>query len=187
MRLLVTTPSDKIVHMENRHVQIPAGSVDYVITTTPERLLEDIRALINDVTTLKLDYNLATDVKEIKVDVVDAGNATGGANTRTGVGFNLVGPLGVKVVGQYVLKFGAFDNADLTTAAANATMATAASGTILSGSGTNSLVVKTDANGEFRCTLSDATDETVFTAAGVPEFGHSAFDCSDSDATTFSA
>lgn len=74
---------------------------------------------------------------------------------------------GTAVAYQPTMYFGAFDDEDFTIPAANATLDTAAAGTIDSGAGTNLLEVTPSVTGELSVTLTDAEDETVYLKAWV--------------------
>ena len=92
------------------------------------------------------------------IDMVDAGNVGSGGTTRAGVGFQVKDFKGDDAEEAFVLGFGAYDDEELATAAANATLDTASAGTILSGGGSNTLEVVTDSSGAFACTLTDTSD-----------------------------
>ena len=80
------------------------------------------------------------------------------------VGFKvLVSPGGAAYEEEIILQLGAFDNVDAAgVGAATATLATATKGTILWGSGTSVILVKTNATGEFECQLTNPADETNY-------------------------
>jgi hypothetical protein len=83
-------------------------------------------------------------------------------DTHAGCGTQLKDEAGNDMSVQPQMYVGAFDDAVCATLAANATLDTAAAGTIDSGAGTNLLKVTPSATGEISLTLSDTTDEVVY-------------------------
>ena len=123
----------------------------------------------------------------LNVEMVDAADVGGGGTTVI-VGFNVTDWRGNAIAEEVVLLFGAFDDEDLQTAAVNATLDdTGTVGSILSGDGTAALVVKTDATGQFRCTLTDLVDETVWLSAGKDAYGGRLIDHRSKDSVAFAA
>ena len=122
--------------------------------------------------------------RTIMVSMLDAANVTGGGTTQT-VGFSLVNLSGKAVREQVLLQFAVFDDAALSVSAANATLNTASKGTIVSGGGGTALKIKTDANGEFECILTDFVDETVYLGCST-SFGGPSIDCRATDTVAFS-
>ncbi len=120
------------------------------------------------------------------VEMIDAPDVPGGGTTSA-MGFNITDWRGNPVTEALVVKLGAFDDADLQTAAVNATINTATAGSILSGAGTNALVVKTSATGQFRATLTDAADEVVYLSTGRDAYGDRLIDHRARDTVEFSA
>jgi hypothetical protein len=127
--------------------------------------------------------NALKEILNVKMD--DSVDATAGATT-TSVGFQITDFVGDPIAGVVVLNMGAFDDADLSIAAVNATLDTASQGTILGGAGTAGIKIKTDANGRFACVMTNAVDETVFTGCS-PSFASPLLDCREVDSTTYSA
>ena len=119
----------------------------------------------------------------INVAMDDTPDVTGGGITGN-VGCQLRNVKGDKLEIEAVLEFGVFDEEEVTTPAANATLNTASKGAILSGGGGNALKVKTDATGKFTCVLTNASDEQVFVGSS-PSFGSPLLDCREVDAITF--
>ena len=110
----------------------------------------------------------------------------GGATTSAGEGFDLETEAGAAANVAPQMYMGAFDDADCTIPAENATLDTASTGTIDSGGGTNLLKVTPDATGEFACTLTDAEDETVYMRAW-PVGTDYVVDSSDTTSAEFTA
>lgn len=88
-----------------------------------------------------------------------------GVGTQAANGFDLETEAGAAANVAPQMYLGVFDDEELTTPAANATLDTAAAGTIDAGAGTNLLTVTPSAAGEVSVTLTDAEDETVYTTA----------------------
>lgn len=110
----------------------------------------------------------------------------GGGGTTGSVEFQITDFAGDNIDGEKILELAVFDDIGLATPAANATLDTAANGTILGGAGTAALKVQTDATGKFKCTLTDLIDETVYLGCS-PSFGSPLIDCREIDSVTFSA
>jgi hypothetical protein len=127
-----------------------------------------------------------TDTRSIQVKMLDAPDLSGGPNSVT-VGFSLETETGnLPVAGVYKMQFAAFDDLDLVVPSTIATLATATKGRILFGEGTEALIVETDANGEFECTLTFS----VFGAAHMAcseYFGSPSLTCVQQDVVTYSA
>jgi len=120
------------------------------------------------------------------VVMLDAADVGAGGTTAP-VGFDITDWKGSSIAEAIVLLFGVFDDSDLQGAASNATLDTATAGSILSGAGTAALVVKTDATGSFRCTLTNAADEEVFLGTGRDSYGDRLIDHRSRDSVEFSA
>jgi len=114
------------------------------------------------------------------VAMLDAPNVGGGGTTVT-VGFQILG-----VTTPMLAEFAVFDDANYSIPATNATLNTAAVGTIVAGAGGPALKVLTDASGAFRVTLTDLADETVFLACFETP-GGPVLVGSKTDSVTFSA
>ena len=127
---------------------------------------------------------LGSNVAIVALDVVPN---VGAGGTTVPCGFQLKDGAGRNIERAVRVAFGVYDDANAVTPGAAATLATATAGTILSGSGTAELQVLTSATGKFTCTLTDATDEEVFLAAGPAAVGGIPVECSAREATTFSA
>lgn len=121
----------------------------------------------------------------VVINVDETPDVTGGGTTAT-VGFQATKSDGTAIDSEVILEFAVFEEAELATPSANATLDVATKGTILAGSGGNALKVKTDTTGKFTCTMTNAIDETVFLGC-VPSFGSPAIDCRDTDSVAFSA
>lgn len=124
------------------------------------------------------------DDKILVVAIDDVADVSGGGTTAA-VGFQLQDVEGNDVAEVVTVRFGVYDDLGGDTAA-NATLNTATDGTILSGAGTAELVVRTSATGGFACTLTDASDETVYLLCSACP-GSPPLDCRDSDSVEFSA
>jgi len=83
------------------------------------------------------------------------------------------------------LELAVFDDADLSTPAANATLGNASVGTIQAGSGTAALKIKTNAEGRCSLDLSDLVNEQVYLACK-PTFGAQAISCKQRQSVIFS-
>lgn len=120
----------------------------------------------------------------LHVELIDVTPPASGVDTAT-VGLRILqSPGGLPYTEEVVLEFAVFDDEDAANPAAAAVLQTASKGTILAGSGTAALKVKTDANGEFECQCSDGTDETVYLASS-QSFKSPALDCADTESVTF--
>ena len=116
-------------------------------------------------TILNLAAGLATDVLDAVIAVADAPAAA----TDAACTVDLKDLAGAAHTAVGVVKIVASDSqyAGVADANANVTFGTATKGSILA-SGSGWAVVKTDANGQFACTATNATDETVyFSVTGV--------------------
>lgn len=120
------------------------------------------------------------------VELDETADVSGGGTTAV-VGLQLKDAAGRNVERAVKLTFGVYDDADADGAASNATLATATAGSIVSGGGTAELVILTSATGKFTCTLTDASDETVYLAAGLATPGGALADCMDRESVAFSA
>jgi len=110
----------------------------------------------------------------------------GGATTCAACGFDLLTEAGAAANVAPNMYLGVFDDAACTTPAVNATLDTAATGTIVSGAGTNLLVVTPDATGEVSVTTTDAEDEVLYLKAW-PVGTSYIIDCSSIDSIEFTA
>lgn len=122
----------------------------------------------------------------VKIQMKDAPDISGGGTVSAGAGFQLVDSINQPVKDEVTLEFAVFDDQYGATLAANATLATPTKGSIRTGSGTAALVVTTDANGEFECSVTNLADETVYLLCkeGFRSIG---LDCSDIDSITYSS
>lgn len=120
-------------------------------------------------------------VAAMKADVDDSG-----AGAIAGVGFQLQSEDGTSKSLQPNMYIGLFDDAACLTPATNATLDTAAEGTIVSGGGTNLLKVTPSATGEISLTGTNAEDETVYAKAWAAD-GDYTIDSADTQAVVFSA
>jgi len=114
-----------------------------------------------------------------------AADAISGADHTT-VGFHIENISGGHIAEEMILELAVFDDDGLAGPAATATFAIATKGTILYGENTAALKVKTNASGEFECTLTNPADGTVWVATS-PTFGAQALDCEHKDEIVFSA
>lgn len=105
------------------------------------------------------------DYPPVKCVMKTPASPAGGVNTLAGNGFDIVLPWTGAAKIAPTMYFGVYQDAACTVPATTATLATAATGTIVSGSGTNMLVVTPSADGIFSCTLTDTVDETVYLKA----------------------
>jgi hypothetical protein len=121
----------------------------------------------------------------LNVEMDDAADVTGGGTTRA-VGFQVTDFAGNPIDYAVSLELAVFDDVNLTVPATSATLATATQGTILAGSATAALKVRTDTAGRFLCTLTNLFDTTVYLGAS-PSFGSPLMDCREIDSVTFSA
>jgi len=123
----------------------------------------------------------------LRVVMNTTANPAAGVNTCA-VGFSVQTIQGFKVKGVYNLQHGVYNDSEGLVAAANAVLKTDAvngKGSILAGEASNLTKVKTDANGEFACTLEDLVNETVtLISAALPK--SAALDCRDVDQVVFS-
>lgn len=151
-----------------------------------EHLMPELQALAAAGTIQLLAGTLASgEVVECFVDIDATADVTGGGTTAV-VGLQVKTLDGVALEKACVLTFGVYDDTNGVTAGAHATLDTATAGTILGGAGTNVLTVVTDSHGKFTCTMTNASDETVYLKAGT-RVGSIMADISDVDSVTFSA
>jgi len=137
-------------------------------TRNNESLLPEIQGWLaaGEVELLEGEF-AAGEAKPLKVTMNITDHPAAGA-TECAIGFQVQTEEGIDADQQYLFSLGVYNDAYGAVAAANATLATPTKGTILSGSGSNLLAVLTDANGEFACTLTDATlPETVYVMASL--------------------
>ncbi len=161
MKLRVTNNGSDPHFIETRYFSIGVGAT-VVINNA---VANDIIALKDESDiVLEIEYE-AGDLKVYTVEWVATPDATGGATTSA-IELRIVDQFGVPIDDAIELVLGAFDDAYCATVAANATMDTATKGTVQSGAASNALYILTDGNGEFACTLTDATDEQVYLAGG---------------------
>ena len=76
-----------------------------------------------------------------------------------------------------LLTLGVFDDADLTIPSVDVALATATEGTLLLGSGTSLIVVRTSATGIFACSATCATPGVTRYVAAAPTMGSGILDC----------
>lgn len=152
-----------------------------------EEYLEELRRLAVAGTITMTAGTLASgETEEYVADIDATADPAGGVDTAL-VGFQMKNKSGVSIAKACVMVFGVYDDTNGITAAAAAVLtAVGLVGTILSGVGTAELIVVTDANGKFTCTLSDANHETVYLKCGL-RTGSVAADVSDVDSVTFTA
>jgi len=127
----------------------------------------------------------AVDYQPVKCVMKKPADPAGGANTVAAEGYDLKeidGSTDANVAPQMYM--GVYSDVACTVPSATGTLATAAKGTIDSGSGTNLIKCTPDATGEFSVTLTDTVDETVYLKAW-PVAGDYLIDSSDSHSNTF--
>lgn len=107
----------------------------------------------------------ATDRAPIVVAMNAIADPAADATTSAGEGFALQSEAGAAANVAPAMYLGAFDDEDCLIPAVNATLDTASSGTIVSGSGTNLLKVTPTSAGAFACTLTDEEVEVVYLKA----------------------
>lgn len=134
---------------------------------------------------LKLTGSGITSGAVVSVALVTDAPDVGGGGTVATVGLGIVDADSAPVAGQLVLQFAVFDDEFLTAPASNATLDNATKGTILDGAAGAALMILTDANGEFECSLFDTADETVWIGCA-SGFGSPAISCEEKDSVTFS-
>lgn len=108
-----------------------------------------------------------------------------GVNTTT-TSLQLKDAAGNNLALSAIVEFAVFDDATLGIPAVNATLNNATAGTIIAGTGTNALLIQTNAAGLFTCDVTDAVDETVFLAASLT-FGSPLLDLRDTASVEFTA
>ena len=121
----------------------------------------------------------------VKVRMIDAPNVSGGGTTQV-VGFALTNINDIPIKLSTYVELNLWQDVDLSILATSASLTTASKGTIIATnlSGT-ALKVKTDANGEFECVLTDLIDETVYLACDQTS-GGPALITTSKDSVTFS-
>ena len=119
----------------------------------------------------------------ISVDLIDAADVGGGGTTQT-VGFQLRDTDGNPLAQETILQFAVFDDANVSSPAANATLGTPSAGVIAHGAGSAALVVKTNAAGLFTCTLTNPFTSTTVYLACAPHFASPPYQEIDSVAFT---
>lgn len=108
----------------------------------------------------------AIDRPPIVLEMKTPADAAAGVDTVAAEGFQLRDLSGnAAPISTMEFYLGVFDDSGFTTLATNATLDTAAAGTIVSGGGTHLLVVTPSATGEVSVTLTDTVDETVYLRA----------------------
>ncbi len=126
------------------------------------------------------------DLSPIVCNLKDPGDPAADQDYQTGMGFDLVMPQTGAANVAPNMYFGVFDNAACTIPAVNATLGTAVTGTIVSGAGTNLLVVTPSAAGVVSCRVDDAEDETVYFRAWPVSYARPV-DCSEVVDITFTS
>ncbi len=155
----------------------------------PNRSAEEVQLMMghasgNDVIVLS---ELEAIDREPVVCVMKTPVAPGsGVGTNAANGFDLETQAGGAGNVAPQMYFGVFDDAACTTPAVNATLDTAATGTIDAGAASNLLTVTPSAAGVLSVTLTDAEDEEVYLKAW-PVGTSYTVDCSDSHAVEFIA
>ncbi len=114
------------------------------------------------------------------VKMIKAPNVAGGGITVE-VGFQLEDLRRAKLSQAELVQFAVFQDVDFKTPSLYARLGgTPTAGTIVDGADTPALLVKTDATGLFKCTLTDLVDETVHLACN-SAFGGPALSCKAPD------
>lgn len=184
--LKVTNLDSSPLLLQDLYVTIPVGG-----TVTADRTSADLlgmKSLSGALVALKASYTLTHTAAEL---------ATGLFNDVTGVNLDsiadAIGGATTTVVGlqsasarEQLLELVVFDDLDVSVPATNATLATATEGTIVAGSGTAGLKIKTDTAGRFTCTMTNAVDETVsVTCLTTP--GGPTINCDSIESASYSA
>lgn len=162
MQIVITNNRTTPYYLESRRIQIDAGAAKTLTVGTDE----DLKALLDKngvadtgiaiaVTIQRGDYN------GVILKQAANANVTGGGTTGS-VSVSAVTAIGNFPCALYEFVYRVTQDAVARTNASNATIATAAAGTILAGSGTTVLVVRASAAGVFTATMTDAVDETVY-------------------------
>jgi hypothetical protein len=126
------------------------------------------------------------DTRSIQIKMNDAPDLSGGPSSVL-VGFSLETETGnLPVAGIYKMQFAAFDDVDTVVPSTRATLGTATKGRILLGEGAEALVVETDANGEFECSLNFTSFGEAHLACS-EYFGSPSLTCAQQDVVTYSA
>jgi len=181
MKLNVTNNRTDPLYIETRGISIQAGA-SIVLSNAGDL---DIAALKDESdVVITVDYE-AGDLRVMVWEWVTLPAAPGGATTSAIEG-RIVDQYGLPIAEAVLLKLGAFDDAMCATAAVAATLASATAGSIEDGTGTAALIVKTSADGEFACTLTDAADAVVYLATA-PGYGVGIVDAQDIGSVEFSA
>lgn len=108
------------------------------------------------------------------------------ATTCAACGFDIKDLYGTAFSTTDQMYFGVFDDEDCETPSETATLATAATGTIVSGSGTNTLLVTPDAGVlSVTCTIAEAAAQTVYFKAWAATDTTRPMDTHDTDEVSF--
>ncbi len=121
--------------------------------------------------------------ESFNIVVDDTPDPASGVDSAT-VGFQVTDFLNEPSKAIHKLQFAVFEDQDLSVPSLNATLATAAEGTILDGEASAALELKTDANGRFSCKITDPAHETVWVGSA-SLFGSRSFDNTGRDDITF--
>jgi hypothetical protein len=163
-------------------IQVDPGESHVMTGRTAGELIFQQASSDDDVAVIaKLE---GSDRAPIVCTMKDVADPEADATTSAGEGFDLLTEAGAAANVQPAMYLGAFDDADCTVPAGNATLNTASTGTIVSGGGSNLLKVTPDAAGEFACTLTDTVVETVYLRAW-PVGTDYVVDSSDTTSTAF--
>jgi hypothetical protein len=144
---------------------VPAGGELTLAGRTAAELASLVASYVSDLVQVHMTLEDADlpPLKAIQKTPADPGSGVG---TIAAVGFDIEDVYGnafSTVMGMYL---GVFQDADCTIPATDATLDTAATGTIVAGAGTNLLEI-TPAGGVVSVTLTDAVDEVVYVKAWV--------------------
>jgi len=169
------------------YTNAPAGAT----TVITERTVAELKGLVanyaNGNTVIITGEIEALDIPPIRCNMKTPADATGGATTIAACGFDLEDEFGNAMPVESEMYLGAFDDAACTTPAVNATLDTAAQGTIDAGAGTNLLEVTASATGEVSVTMTDTEDEVVYLKAWPKTSVARPIDCSGYDTVEFTA
>lgn len=182
MKLNVTNNRSTPLYIETRGISIDAG--ESIVLSNAGAL--DIAAL-KDESEVDVSVDYEDDDFQLMVwEWVTLPAGSGGA-TESDIEGRIVDQYGLPIAEERLVHVGVFDDAICETAAVNATLDTAAKGSIEAGGGSAELLVKTSTDGEFACTLTDAVDETVYLAAKGGGYGQGVLDGQDVGSVEFSA
>jgi len=182
MQITIVNNSDELVLAPDGHF-VPAGGSATMVARSKQELVVLLSKVGSDViVTAELD---GVDFDPVVCDVKDIADPVGGVNDSAGEGFDILDLEGAAANVAPSMYFGVFSDAACTQLSTTATVHTATTGTIVSGSGTSLAVVTPSAAGVFACTVTDTEDETVYVKAWQHGTKY-VVDTSDTSSITFS-